>query len=156
MVSDQELAKGVETLLRQSDPNSFTSLNGVIQQLEANLGLNLSHKAYFIRDHINFLLRAHPSQPKNQPQREHFALLNHHNHPQFPTSSYPQQFSSHFNLNFQHRHPAEAQAFHPAPAAQSRQLHSQPRPQPANTDSFSQNAPTVTPTVPIPKERFEP
>ncbi|OAY43445.1 uncharacterized protein LOC110620981 isoform X2 [Manihot esculenta] len=61
MVSDQELAKGVETLLRQSDPNSVTSLDGVVQQLEAKLGLNLSHRAGFIRDQINLLLRSHPT-----------------------------------------------------------------------------------------------
>ncbi|KAH7572616.1 hypothetical protein JRO89_XS04G0281500 [Xanthoceras sorbifolium] len=42
MVTDQEIAKSVETLLRQSDPNSFTSLNGVVQQLEAKLGLDLA------------------------------------------------------------------------------------------------------------------
>ncbi|KAJ4823606.1 hypothetical protein Tsubulata_026485 [Turnera subulata] len=60
MVSDQEIAKGVETVLRQADPNAVTSLNGVVQQLEAKLGLDLSHKASFIRDQINLLLRSHP------------------------------------------------------------------------------------------------
>lgn len=148
MVSDQDLAKGVETLFRQSEPNSFTSLNGVVQQLEARLGLNLSHKTGFIRDHINFLLGAHP-----QPQSDHFALLNHHNNSQFPTSSYPQQFSPHFNVNFQHSHPADTQTFASQPSAQSRQLPPRPRLQPANTISFSQNASTVT--TAIPKERFE-
>ncbi|KAL0443011.1 UNVERIFIED_CONTAM: hypothetical protein Slati_2023800 [Sesamum latifolium] len=62
MVSDQEIAKGVETVLRQSDPNAVTSLNCVVQQLEAKLGLDLSHKADFIRDQITLLLRSHPSQ----------------------------------------------------------------------------------------------
>nr|DAD28402.1 TPA_asm: hypothetical protein HUJ06_029870 [Nelumbo nucifera] len=33
MVSDQEIANGVETLLRQSCPNTVTSVNGVVQQL---------------------------------------------------------------------------------------------------------------------------
>ncbi|KAI5559942.1 hypothetical protein POPTR_016G013400v4 [Populus trichocarpa] len=61
MVTDQEIAKGVETVLRQSDPSTVTSLNGVVQQLEAKLGLDLSHKAAFIRDQINLLLRPHPT-----------------------------------------------------------------------------------------------
>ncbi|CAE6182959.1 unnamed protein product [Arabidopsis arenosa] len=59
MVSDQDLAKGVETLLRQSDPSSLTSLTSVVQQLEAKLGLDLTEKTTFIRDQINILLRAH-------------------------------------------------------------------------------------------------
>ncbi|OAY41049.1 uncharacterized protein LOC110623101 [Manihot esculenta] len=125
MVSDQELAKGVETVLRQSDPNSVTSIDGVVQQLEAKLGLNLSHKAGFIRDQINLLLRAHPTtvtttatatataiavtqqppppppHPHPQPhtihlsQKDHFALQH---HPQF------QQFPVHFALHPNH-HP---------------------------------------------------
>jgi upstream activation factor subunit UAF30 len=61
MVTDQEIAKGVETVLRQADPSAVTSLNGVVQQLEAKLGLDLSHKAAFIRDQINLLLRPHPT-----------------------------------------------------------------------------------------------
>ncbi|KAJ6756728.1 hypothetical protein OIU79_029002 [Salix purpurea] len=40
MVTDQEIAKGVETVLRQSDPSTVTSLNGIVQQLEAKLGIN--------------------------------------------------------------------------------------------------------------------
>ncbi|XP_009137258.1 uncharacterized protein LOC103861307 [Brassica rapa] len=60
MVSDQDLAKGVETLLRQSDPSSLTSLTSVVQQLEAKLGLDLTEKTSFIRDQINLLLRPHP------------------------------------------------------------------------------------------------
>ncbi|KAL3820799.1 hypothetical protein ACJIZ3_006704 [Penstemon smallii] len=60
MVSDQEIAEGVETVLRHSDPYAVTSLNGVVQQLEAKLGLDLSHKACFIKDQITFLLRSNP------------------------------------------------------------------------------------------------
>ncbi|KAM7264115.1 hypothetical protein ACFE04_001798 [Oxalis oulophora] len=70
MVSDQEIAKGVETVLRQSDPNSVTSLNGVVQQLEVQLGLDLSHKAGFIRDQINFLLRSPPITTQPQPRQQ--------------------------------------------------------------------------------------
>ncbi|PPS09499.1 hypothetical protein GOBAR_AA11158 [Gossypium barbadense] len=75
MVSDQEIARGVEILLRQSEPNAVTTLNGVVQQLEAKLGLDLSHKAGFIRDHISLLLRSHPTTPK-----DHFTLQQQHTH----------------------------------------------------------------------------
>ncbi|KDP26952.1 hypothetical protein JCGZ_22249 [Jatropha curcas] len=122
MVSDQELAKGIETVLRQSDPNAVTSIDGVVQQLEAKLGLDLSHKAGFIRDQISLLLRSHPTtvttttttatalpvtqplhplpHPQIQPQtfhltpKDHFALQH---HPQF------QQFPPHFALYTQHQ-----------------------------------------------------
>ncbi|KAG6416459.1 hypothetical protein SASPL_123889 [Salvia splendens] len=71
MVSDQEIAQAVEAVLRQSDPNAVTSLNGVVQRLEAKLGLSLAHKAEFIRDQITFLLRSHPV-PKDQlPPQPH-------------------------------------------------------------------------------------
>lgn len=114
MVSDQEIAKGVETLLRQSDRNSSTSLNGVVQQLEAKLGLDLSHKAGFIRDQISLLLRSHPTpqqvvtttQPQPQPQPQQLAPKDHftlQHHPQF--SLPPQQFSPHFALHHPHPHP---------------------------------------------------
>ncbi|GMY25598.1 MADS-box MEF2 type transcription factor MIG1 [Fagus crenata] len=37
--------RGVESVLHQSDPNAVNSLNGVVQQVEAKLGLDLIHKA---------------------------------------------------------------------------------------------------------------
>ncbi|EEF41791.1 uncharacterized protein LOC8284157 [Ricinus communis] len=128
MVSDQDIAKGVETVLRQSDPNAVTSLDGVVQQLEAKLGLDLSHKAGFIRDQISLLLRSHPTtvttatstsssavthqpappplqqqqqQPHLHPQNLHLSQKDHfalQHHPQF------QQFPAHFALNPHHPH----------------------------------------------------
>ncbi|XP_052203235.1 uncharacterized protein LOC127808698 [Diospyros lotus] len=87
MVSDQEIAKGVEAVLRlrQSDPNTVTTLNGVVQQLEAKLGLDLSHKASFISHQISLLLSPTPStdhlSPQYHPQvPSHFALPPHHHH----------------------------------------------------------------------------
>ncbi|CAH8357483.1 unnamed protein product [Eruca vesicaria subsp. sativa] len=85
MVSDQDLAKGVETLLRQSDPTSLTSLSSVVHQLEAKLGLDLSDKTNFIRDQIDLLLRsphpppssssiAQPPPPPPPPQQLHFGV----------------------------------------------------------------------------------
>ncbi|XP_009770617.1 uncharacterized protein [Nicotiana sylvestris] len=98
MVSDQEIARGVEILLRQSDPNAVTSLNGVVQQLGAKLGQDLSHKAEFINDQIS-LLRSQVQQPVQHPAmiKDHFALLN---HPQFAAQ---QQFYSHLALQQQHQ-----------------------------------------------------
>lgn len=120
MVSDQDLAKGVETLLRQSDPSSLTSLNSVVQQLEAKLGLDLSEKTTFIRDQINLLLRTHqpasasasastvqplpPPQHQQQqlhsgvnvPAKGHFTL--HHASSQFSPSHSQQQFPPPFTL----------------------------------------------------------
>ncbi|KAF7803829.1 Upstream activation factor subunit UAF30 [Senna tora] len=125
MVSDQDIAKGVESLLRESDPNSIATLNGVVQQLEARLGLDLSHKAGFIRDQIDLLLRSHPQAlpPHAPPPKDPFTL---HHHPQFQ-STHPHHFTSHFTL-------------HPQP---------HPAQQPVvKADTFVQNAVTVTPEVP--------
>ncbi|KAL0916074.1 hypothetical protein M5K25_013556 [Dendrobium thyrsiflorum] len=55
MVSDQELASCVESLLRQGGPAAVTSVNGVVRQLEAKFGMDLSHKASFIHDQIDIL-----------------------------------------------------------------------------------------------------
>ncbi|KAH0459026.1 hypothetical protein IEQ34_011840 [Dendrobium chrysotoxum] len=56
MVSDQELASCVESLLRQGGPAAVNSVNGVVHQLEAKFGMDLSHKASFIHDQIDVLL----------------------------------------------------------------------------------------------------
>ncbi|KAM6585614.1 hypothetical protein CsatB_012616 [Cannabis sativa] len=129
MVSDQELAKGVETLLRE--PNSFTSVNGVVEQLEAKLGLDLSHKALFIREQISLLLRSHPQPPRqyNQLPKDHFAL---HSHPQsqqqFTAPLHPQQFPPHFALHPYHHRPTEAHTFQAQAQAQTPSA-PQPHPQ---------------------------
>ncbi|XP_051128477.1 uncharacterized protein LOC127249618 [Andrographis paniculata] len=60
MASDEEIAKGVESALRETDPEAVISLSNVVQQVEAKLGLELSDKVDFIRDQITFLLRAQP------------------------------------------------------------------------------------------------
>lgn len=106
MVSDQEIARGVETLLRQSDPNAVTTLNGVVDQLGARLGLNLSHKADFIRDQINLLLR---SQPQPVPPKDHFALQHQHQfqpqfHPHFALQQLQHHQQQQLQLQQQHLH----------------------------------------------------
>ncbi|KAK4398864.1 protein TRI1 [Sesamum angolense] len=122
MVSDQEIAKGVETVLRQSDPNAVTSLNCVVQQLEAKLGLDLSHKADFIRDQITLLLRSHPI-PKDQlpPQP----------HPQYPNILLPQPFRQpHFPIQ-QQQPPRLHQQTNPTYAVQLQPQAQLQQPQPA-------------------------
>ncbi|KAM3701320.1 hypothetical protein ACJW30_05G161600 [Castanea mollissima] len=156
MVSDQEIAKGVESVLRQSDPNAVNSLNGVVQQVEAKLGLDLSHKAGFIRDQINFLLRSHPQQPQppppqqqqqqqppqqqqQQPPKDHFAL---HNHPQFQSTHHhqhqqhqqhqqQQQQQQQHHLQHQHHHHHQQQQQFPSHfALQAAHPHVRPHHQP--------------------------
>ncbi|XP_068634191.1 uncharacterized protein [Aristolochia californica] len=97
MVSDQDIANGVALVLRQSDPAAVTSVTGVVQQLEAKLGLDLSDKAAFISDQIDLILRSQTH------SKDHFALQNHQRfqspqpqlfhlvHP--PSSSAPAPFS---------------------------------------------------------------
>ncbi|KAL0679531.1 hypothetical protein Bca4012_007512 [Brassica carinata] len=124
MVSDQDLARGVETLLRQSDPTSLTSLTSVVLQLEAKLGLDLSDKTNFIRDQINLLLihSPHPlasssSTPQppprylqqlhsgvNVPAKGHFAL----DPPQHFALQPPPPYHS-YDLNFQQPYPPQRQ-----------------------------------------------
>ncbi|WOK95270.1 formin-like protein 18 [Canna indica] len=77
MVSDQEIASCVESVLRQpSDPAAAAvSLPGVVRQVEAKLGVDLSHKAAFIRDQIELLLgparpAAAPSHPQAVPHQQ--------------------------------------------------------------------------------------
>ncbi|KAJ7946376.1 Upstream activation factor subunit spp27 like [Quillaja saponaria] len=143
MVSDQEIAKGVENVLRQSDPNSVTSLNAVVQQLEAQLGINLSHKAGFIRDQINFLLQTHPTTP---PSRDQFTLQHHQ---QYPTT-HAQQFATHFALHPHHRfdelnfgQPQEPPAAVPTQQPLQLQSHVQPQLPTTEGEVSTQNIVTV-------------
>ncbi|KAK2992250.1 hypothetical protein RJ640_005737 [Escallonia rubra] len=135
MVSDQELAKSVEALLRQSDPNAVTTLNGVVQQLEAKLGLSLAHKAGFIRDQINLLLRSHPQPlavpPPVQPSKDHFALQQYPQfqniHPQFiPQFALQQQQQQLLQLHHHHQHRQDNLGFLNPPL----QPHTAAQPQP--------------------------
>ncbi|KAJ4758715.1 SWIB/MDM2 domain containing protein [Rhynchospora pubera] len=67
MVTDQELASCVETLLRQAGPAvsaSNISVPNLVRHLEAQLGLDLSHKEPFIRNQVALLLT--PQMPKDR------------------------------------------------------------------------------------------
>lgn len=70
MVSDQEIASCVESVLRGSAGGpGEASLAAVLQQAEATLGVDLSHKAGFIRDQMDLFFgpRLQP-QPPSKPQ----------------------------------------------------------------------------------------
>ncbi|XP_008806342.1 uncharacterized protein LOC103719054 [Phoenix dactylifera] len=127
MVSDQEIASCVESLLRQSGPNAIASINGVVRELEAKLGLDLSHKAGFIRDQIDLLLGPHKDcfalQTYHQFHPQPHPL--HHPRPQFqplpPASSSPfSHLLHHQELSFRYPPPPP-----PALAASQQQLRQQ-------------------------------
>ncbi|CAK9165471.1 unnamed protein product [Ilex paraguariensis] len=96
MVSDQDIAEGLESLLRESNPNnSLNSLHAVVQQLQSKLGLDLTHKIDFIRTQIHLLLRPQPPPPQFlQPPKDHFAL---HQNPNFHPAP-PSQVSPNFTV----------------------------------------------------------
>ncbi|KAL8137289.1 hypothetical protein V2J09_003290 [Rumex salicifolius] len=108
MVTDQEIATGVETLLRQSPANAVNSLNGVVQQLGARFGQDLSHKTALIHQEI---LRYHQFPPPPPPalasfSKDRFALQH---PPQF--LNFNHQFPSHLAFNL----PAGFQGPYPHP-----------------------------------------
>ncbi|KAJ1273337.1 hypothetical protein BS78_06G272400 [Paspalum vaginatum] len=70
MVSDQEIASCVESILRGAAAGpGEASFAAVLQQAEAKLGMDLSHKAPFIRDQMDLFFgpRLQP-QPPPKPQ----------------------------------------------------------------------------------------
>jgi upstream activation factor subunit UAF30 len=72
MVSDQEIASCVESVLSGSAGGpGEASLAAVLQQAEAKLGMDLSHKASFIREQMDLFfgprLQAPPPKPQNPP-----------------------------------------------------------------------------------------
>ncbi|KAK8992187.1 hypothetical protein V6N11_048282 [Hibiscus sabdariffa] len=139
VVSDQEIARGLEALLRQPDHTGATTLNGVVQQLEAKLGLDLSHKAGFIRDHISLLLCSHQTQT-HPTSGDHFTLQ-HHPHQQFPP-----HFALQNHSHFPSQHP---QSYSHAPLTAQPPPQVQPQPVVAKGQVFPQNVATVaTPEVP--------
>ena len=113
MVSDQEIASCVESLLRQSDSVGAASLNvrEVVQQLEAKLGLDLSHKAGFIRDQINLIFRSsipvgnrdhlsfQQQQHNLQPQFLPHQIIPHHQIQSSPFTHFPQHHDLAFRAN---------------------------------------------------------
>ncbi|WOG99664.1 hypothetical protein DCAR_0519018 [Daucus carota subsp. sativus] len=71
---EQEIARGVESVLSAASPN-LSSLQDVVEQVESKLGFQVSHKIDFIRTHIHYLLRPPPQpQPQHLYHKDHFAL----------------------------------------------------------------------------------
>lgn len=76
MVSDQEIAGCVQSLLRGSLDAGEASLSAVLQQAQAQLGVDLSHKAPYIRDQMDLFFGPRlppptttaPAPPHPQPQ----------------------------------------------------------------------------------------
>lgn len=137
MVSDHELADALGSLLRESNPNTFTSINGVVQQLESKLGLDLSTKFDFIRNQIHLLFRSQPQQQPSPPKD------------QFPLSQNPNfqnTHNSHIAPNYTTHRPVEDLNFRCAPPQQ--QPVSAPK-----AESYIENV--AAPSSQPPKERFD-
>ncbi|XP_075090919.1 uncharacterized protein LOC107795796 isoform X2 [Nicotiana tabacum] len=85
-VSDEDIARALESLFCEPNPNPNPTFTGILQQLQSKLGgYDLSHKVDFIRAHIQDLFNRHHAQPQPQPQPQppllrqnhHFALHTH-------------------------------------------------------------------------------
>ncbi|KAL7249177.1 hypothetical protein ACSBR1_011354 [Camellia fascicularis] len=127
MVSDQDIAEALQSLLRQTNPSSttFTSFNSVVHHLESKLGLDLTPKLDFIQNQIHLLLlRSHPPPPP----------LHHHQPP--PKT----RFLLHQNPNF-----------HQPPPFAADELGFRPPPPPTKTESSATATTDAAPTE-SPKE----
>ncbi|KAL6999183.1 hypothetical protein U1Q18_000343 [Sarracenia purpurea var. burkii] len=130
MVSDQDIAQALNSLLRETNPSSIlTSLNGVVQQLESKLGLDLTHKIDFIRNQIHLFLRPPPPSP---PQPPHFQQNHHHQHQNPPKD----HFVLHQNANF-HAVPSQLPPNYAALHQQSDELGFRPQQPPPSTKTES-------------------
>ncbi|KAL7088013.1 hypothetical protein ACP275_13G103700 [Erythranthe tilingii] len=71
VVTEHQIAEALGSLLR--DISAFTTLNGVVQQLESKLGVNLNHRIDFIRGQIQqHFLHMQATKPQNfMPQPPH-------------------------------------------------------------------------------------
>ncbi|KAG5002048.1 hypothetical protein AAZX31_08G312700 [Glycine max] len=71
MVTEEEISEAVQSLLRESNPSRFTTLNQVVEELQAKLGHDLTHKIDFITAQINLLFGSRqPQQPPQNPHRQ--------------------------------------------------------------------------------------
>ncbi|PSS06097.1 Upstream activation factor subunit spp27 like [Actinidia chinensis var. chinensis] len=132
VVSDQDIAQALESLLRETNPSTtLTSLNSVVQQLQSKLRFDLTHKVDFIRNQIHLLLLRSPPPPPQPPhfhhqqQKDHFAL---HQNPNFHSAppQFPPNFAFHQQPNYLGFRPQQ-----PPPAA-------------TKTESFVTDAATST------------
>uniref|UniRef100_A0A7N0ZXW6 DM2 domain-containing protein n=1 Tax=Kalanchoe fedtschenkoi TaxID=63787 RepID=A0A7N0ZXW6_KALFE len=140
MATDHEIAQALETLLRDPNPNLFSSLNAVVQHLESRLGHDLSHKFDFIRTQIHqALLRSqqprhhpHPQQQQQpvfmqQPQpnyRDHFTFRPMQGFHSGPSSYVPQYLS----FGSQPPHKSDSFAAAALPPPESSKPSAEPKP----------------------------
>lgn len=124
MVTEEEISEGLKSLLRETNPRSggFTTLNQLIQELQAKLGHDLTHKLDFITAEIKLIFASQPPPqppPQQLPQRQL-------PHPQ--QTSHRDHFALHQNPNSH-----SAPAFHILPSnsdAPVAQAHPSPPPPP--------------------------
>ncbi|GMH05781.1 hypothetical protein Nepgr_007621 [Nepenthes gracilis] len=76
MVSDQEIAESLEALFRETNPNSFASIDDVVQRLQSELGFDLSHKIDFIRAQISLIFNSPPLPQPPPPSPPSHSLSN--------------------------------------------------------------------------------
>ncbi|XP_027912672.1 upstream activation factor subunit UAF30-like isoform X2 [Vigna unguiculata] len=69
MVSESELIGRLREFLRSSDLNTTTTAT-VRRQLEADFGIDLSHRKAFIREQVDLFLQTEHNQPQQQPEQD--------------------------------------------------------------------------------------
>ncbi|XP_028758503.1 uncharacterized protein LOC114717516 [Neltuma alba] len=101
MVTDQEISQAVQSLFRDSNPRrSFTTFNEVVQELQAKLGHDLTHKLDFITEQINLLFGSYPPRPPPSPHQQASPLLQ-PQHPQLVPPPSKDKIILSRNPNFQ-------------------------------------------------------
>ena len=97
MVTDEAIAEALNSLIHESTLSQFTSINGVVVELESKLGFDLSHKLDFIRSQIHLLFQSPQPQSQHQPPKDHFTLQQATNFSNASVNFAPQRIE---NLNF--------------------------------------------------------
>ncbi|CAN1220738.1 Upstream activation factor subunit spp27 [Linum grandiflorum] len=118
-MTDQEICQALHSLLHyyssssssQSSNPPFTSITSVVQYLETKLGVDLSHKADFIRSQLQQFLFQPQAPPQPPPPPLHHQHLQHHHHQVHPYQQQQQQQHLQHHHQLQH-HP------HPHPHLQ--------------------------------------
>ncbi|KAI4306167.1 hypothetical protein L6164_029468 [Bauhinia variegata] len=117
MVTDQEISQTLHSLFRESNPRrTFNTLNDIVQELQAKLGVDLTHKVDLITAQINILFGSHPPRP---PQHHPRPLLQPQPqpHPQSQLQPLPKDhFALYQNPKFQASPTPVSSAFHNFPS----------------------------------------
>ncbi|KAK1686246.1 hypothetical protein QYE76_047094 [Lolium multiflorum] len=164
MVSDQEIAGCVESLLRGSLEAGETtaSLAAVLQRAQAQLGVDLSHKAPYIRDQMDLFFgpRLQPPPPKSTPPPPPPAasspspsILLQSQQPQPPLPQLQQQQHLQVPLDFQQQQQQFAAVMQPQYIYQTMPPHQQLSP--VLSAASTTNA-VVSPQPPVPAMAFYP